>query len=294
MQFRTAERKQAKLRLGISAPSGAGKTYSSLLIAQGMKPDTVAMIDTEHGSGDLYSDIMPYQILTLDAPYTPNKYIEGIKMAEKEFDALNRNVVIIIDSLTHAWAGAGGVLDIHNAVTKSSRSGNSWMAWREVTPQHEALVNTMLQSPAHIIATVRSKQAYAMKEGDKGMGVEKLGMEPIQRDGMEYEFTVFGDMSISHIMTVTKDRTRLFNINDPFVPSPETGEKLLNWLMSGAAVEPPKLLTYDDMIKQINTHADIHVSREWYQTNKASIDALTPEQKTELNKIVQEKHKVKS
>jgi hypothetical protein len=292
MQFRTAERRQAKLRLGISAPSGAGKTYTSLLIAMGMNPDTIAMIDTEHGSGDLYSHLTPYQILTLDAPYTPSKYIEAIKLAEKEFDALNKNVVIIVDSLSHAWAGAGGVLDIHNAVTKSSRSGNSWMAWREVTPQHDLLVNTILQSPAHIIATVRSKQAYAMKEGDKGMSVEKLGLEPIQRDGMEYEFTVFADMSVYHIMTVTKDRTELFSINEPFKPGVDTGEKLLEWLESGKAVEKPKLFTYEELKNQIQTHENITVSREWYKSQKESIDALTQEEKTEINRLVQEKHKV--
>lgn len=229
MRIRKAERKKAKLRLGISAPSGAGKTYSSLLIAYGITGDweKIGLIDTENGSGDLYANLGDYSVLPLEAPYTPERYVEAIKEFEKEgFE------VVIIDSLSHAWAGEGGALDIQGAA--AAKSGNSYTAWREVTPKHNALVNAILQSKCHIIATMRSKTEYVIEKDDRGKSVpRKIGMAPIQRDGMEYEFTVMMDIAINHTATTTKDRTGLLD-GQYFTPGIETGKQLLEWLESGA------------------------------------------------------------
>lgn len=237
--IRKAERKKAKLRLGISAPSGAGKTYSSLLIAYGITGDwsKVGLIDTENGSGDLYAHLGEYMVLPLEAPFSPDRYIEAIKAFE------DAGVdVIIIDSLSHAWAGEGGVLDIQAAITAASRSGNSWSAWREVTPKHNALVNAMLQSKCHIIATMRTKTEYVVEEDEKGKKApKKVGLAPIQRDGMEYEFTVMLDLSPNHIASASKDRTGLFD-GQYFKPDIETGKMLAKWLETGAEVVKPETL----------------------------------------------------
>jgi len=242
MHIRKAERKKAKLRLGISAPSGAGKTYSSLLIAYGITGDwsKVGLIDTENGSGDLYAHLGEYLVLTLEAPYTPDRYIEAIKAFE------DAGVdVIIIDSLSHAWAGEGGVLDIQAAITAASKSGNSWSAWREVTPKHNALVNTILQSKCHIIATMRAKTEYVQEKNEQGKTeIRKVGLAPIQRDGMEYEFTIMLDLSLNHIATASKDRTGLFD-GQYFKPGIDTGKKLLEWLESG--VEPVRTETMEQI-----------------------------------------------
>lgn len=233
MQIRRAERKKAKLRLGISAPSGAGKTYSSLLVAYGITGDweKVGLIDTENGSGDLYAHLGNYSIIPIDAPFTPDKYIQAIKLFEDHgFE------VIIIDSLTHAWAGEGGILDIQSAVTAASRSGNSYMAWREVTPKHNALVNAILQSKCHVIATMRAKTEYVQEKNEKGhTEIKKVGLAPIQRDGMEYEFTVMLDVSSNHTAAASKDRTSLFD-GQYFKPDVSTGKKLLEWLENGVEV----------------------------------------------------------
>jgi hypothetical protein len=288
MPFKPAEKKKSKLRLGIAGTSGSGKTYSALLIAQGLQADAIAFIDTENGSGDLYSDLCSYQIDAIQAPFTPQKYIDKIKEAEDFFDARNKNVVIIIDSLTHAWKGAGGVLDIQSAIAKAGK-GNSYTAWRDVTPQHEALVNAILQSPAHIIATIRSKQAYAMANGENGkIEIQKLGLEPVQREGMEYEFTIFFDMAITHYTTASKDRTRLFSTEAPFIPTIETGEKIMSWLNSGADVETPTILTFEDLTKQVAEHKSVADARTWWKDNKESIEKLTPDEKTALNKAITE------
>ena len=228
-EFKKAERTQARLRAALCSPAGGGKTYSALLIAKGLG-GKIAMIDTEHGSGSLYADSkgMPeYAVLELEPPYSPQRYIEAINLAEKSgFD------IIIIDSLSHAWAGEGGALDMQEKARLASKSGNSWTAWREVTPHHTRLIDAMLGSHCHIIATMRSKQEYAQVTEDGGkVVIRKLGLAPVQREGMDYEFTVVLDLSQDHVATASKDRTGLFD-KQHFVPDENTGKTLLAWLKS--------------------------------------------------------------
>lgn len=231
MAIRKAERKKAKLRLGIAAPSGAGKTFSALQMAFGLG-GKIGLIDTEHGSGDLYADLGDYDIFPITAPYTVEKYLEAIRAFEAEGYA-----TIIIDSLSHAWAGDGGLLDRQGKA--ADKSGNSWQAWRQVTPLHNQLVDAMLQSPCHIIATMRAKTEY-VQEKDERTGkqvIRKIGMAPVMRDGIEYEFTVFLDLTMEHIASASKDRTRLFD-GQFFKPETKHGKDLLAWLETG--IEPPK------------------------------------------------------
>ena len=230
--FRKAERRKAKLRLALTGPAGSGKTYGALLIAQGLG-GRIAMIDTENGSGDLYADICDYDIETLTAPYSIQKYLEAIHEAETSgYD------VLIIDSLSHAWSGEGGLLDMHTQLTNSMKSGNSYAAWGKITPWQNRLIETMLGSSCHIISTMRSKTDYAMFQADKGRTeIRKVGLAPVQRDGMDYEFTIVFDLSMEHTVTVSKDRTGLFD-KQVFEISTETGKILRRWLDSGADVQP--------------------------------------------------------
>lgn len=226
MEIRKATRKKAKLRLGIAAPSGAGKTYGALQIAFGMG-GKVGLIDTENGSGDLYANLGDYDIIQIQAPYTVEKYRAAITAFEKAGHS-----VIILDSLSHAWAGDGGLLDKQGKIADSGK-GNSYTAWRQVTPDHNALVEAMLQSPCHIIATMRSKTEYVLEEDEKGKKTpKKVGMAPVQREGMEYEFTVMLDIDVKHNATASKDRTGMFD-GLFFKLSGETGEKLIKWLDDG-------------------------------------------------------------
>lgn len=222
--FRKAERKKAKLRLAITGPAGSGKTYGALLIAQGLG-GKIAMIDTENGSGDMYAGMCEYDIETLNAPYDPRRYIQAIHEAEKAGYS-----VIIIDSLSHAWNGSGGVLDLQTRITESSGSKNSYVAWGKVTPLQNALVEAMIVSPCHIIATMRSKMDYVQNKNERGYTeIRKVGLAPVQRDGMEYEFGTVFDLSQNHIASVSKDRTGIFD-GQYFTISPETGRILRNWL----------------------------------------------------------------
>ncbi|MGI9951427.1 ATP-binding protein [Moorellaceae bacterium AZ2] len=229
--FKKAMRKQAKIRLALFGPSGSGKTYSALLIARGLvgQQGRIAVIDTERGSASLYADITPFDVCELEPPFTPEKYIEAIKAAEQGgYD------VIIIDSLSHAWAGTGGILDIHDAA--AAKEKNSWSAWRLVTPRHNDLVDAMLQSTCHVIATLRAKQEYVPVEDGGKTKIQKVGLAPVQRDGLEYEFTLVFNLDASHNAVASKDRTQLFD-GQVVRLSPATGMKLREWL-EGAAGAP--------------------------------------------------------
>lgn len=227
LQIRKATRKKAKLRLGIVAPSGAGKTYSALQLAFGLG-GKVGMIDTEHGSGDLYAHLGDYDIINIEAPYTIAKYRQAIEAFETAGYS-----VIIIDSLSHAWAGDGGLLDKQGKIADSGK-GNSYTAWRTITPEHNGLIDSMLQSPCHVIATMRAKVEYVIEKTDKGKDTpRKVGMAPIQREGMDYEFTIVLDIDGQHVAHASKDRTSLFD-GQYFTVTEDTGRQLLAWLECGA------------------------------------------------------------
>lgn len=223
ISFQKASRHKAKLRLALIAPSGHGKTYSALAIAKGLGGKT-AFIDTEAGSGELYASSFDYDIIQMNAPYMAEKYIAAIKAAE---EAGYDNV--IIDSLSHAWAGSGGLLDMQGKLTDSGKA-NSFSAWRTITPMHNALVDSILGSKCHVIATMRAKTEYSIEKDDRGStSIKKLGLAPVQRDGLDYEFTCVFDIDKNHVASASKDRTGLFD--GQFVKMDEqVGKTLLGWL----------------------------------------------------------------
>lgn len=224
MTFTKATRTNSKLRLAITGPAGSGKTYGALLIAQGLG-GKIAMIDTENGSGNVYADLCDYDICNLSAPYDPRRYIQCIHEAEQAgYD------ILIIDSLSHAWNGEGGVLDIQTKETAASRSNNSFVAWGKVTPLQNHLIQCITASSCHIIATMRSKTAYSQEKNERGYTeVRKIGLAPVQRDGVEYEFGTVFDLNDRHIASVTKDRTGIFT-DKVFTITPKVGEALSAWL----------------------------------------------------------------
>lgn len=281
MEFRKAERKQARARCAICGPAGAGKTHGALLLAAGLGKK-ILLIDTENGSGDLEAGkpgIPDYYVATMKPPFDPSKYIEIIKEAESEMD------VIIIDSLSHAWAGSGGLLDQQGKI--SDRGTNSFAAWRQITPKHNALVDCMLQSSAHIIATMRSKQEYVLEEDSRGKkSPRKVGMAPVQREGLEYEFTIVFDVDQkTHTAMATKDRSSLFPPDEMFKISRSTGERIHQWLDSGTTV-----LAGNDSTSQESSPASASEETRAPEAPKASenkVKGLEPKSKTsdrEMNK----------
>ena len=220
--FKKAVRSQAKIKLAITGPSGSGKTFSALRLAKGLG-GKVAVIDSENGSASLYSDRFEFDTLELHPPFTTAKYIDAILAAEKAgYD------ILIIDSISHAWAGDGGILDRKGQ--KDARGGNSYTNWAEFTKEQERFTSAILHCKCNIISTMRSKQDYIMQENDKGkMTPKKVGLAPIQRDGQEYEYTVVFDVAMNHEAETSKDRTGLF-ADKIFKITEETGETIKTWL----------------------------------------------------------------
>jgi hypothetical protein len=283
MQLRKATRQKAKIRLGLSAVAGGGKTFSALLIAKGMCGDwsKVALIDTENGSGDLYCHLGDYNVLSLQAPYAPEKYVEAIKACE------NAGMeVIIIDSITHEWDGKGGCLEIVDQLTQGSSHKNSYIAWGKVTPRHQAFIDSILQSKCHVITTVRRKQDYEMTKGNDGkVKVEKAGLKEITREGFEYELTVNLELDHGHHATASKDRTGLFSGKPEFIPSEATGQMIMEWCENG--VDPS--IEINEAISKLancNTVDDLKMFKETISIHVANSDAFKNAGKERMNQII--------
>lgn len=229
--FKKATKTEAKLRLAIAGPSGSGKTYSALAIATALG-GPIALLDTEHRSASKYADIFAFDVLELDAPYHPDRFVEAIQGA-----AQAGYKVVILDSMTHAWNGEGGLLDIVEQIAKRMKSANSFAAWKDATPIQNRFIEALLSADLHIIGTMRSKQDYVQERNDKGNTViRKVGMAPIQRDGFEYEFDVFLDMDIDNNAIVSKTRCPSLAGKVVNKPGEQVAKVLTEWL-KGAPVQ---------------------------------------------------------
>lgn len=238
--FEKATRKKAKLRMALTGVSGAGKTLGALYIAYGITGDweKVALIDTEHERGNFYADRSDlgtggflYQSLT--PPYSPERYQQLVSEGAR---AVGADGVVIVDSFSHAWSNEGGVLDIKDRI--ASQSGkNSYTAWNEAGRIQNSLVNSLLSADCHVIVTMRSKMDYILSENDRGkLQPVKVGLAPVQRDDVEYEFDIVLDIARSHMATPSKDTTFLDKYGA--VITPDLGKQLKAWLDEGK--EPPR------------------------------------------------------
>jgi len=239
LQLKKATRKKVKLRLNLSAPSGAGKTYGALLLAKGLVRswDKIAVIDTENGSASLYEHLGDFNVIDLTPPFSPARYMQAIDAC------VSAGIeAIIIDSSSHEWSGPGGCLEINEKLAHARYRGNTWSAWHETTPRHDAFVQKVLQCDAHVITCTRSKMETVMGDDKR---VKKLGMKDIQRDGWEYELTVSLNIDRdTHLAVASKDRTEIFEGKEPFMISENTGFMIKEWCDKGVMPEKKKEVDY--------------------------------------------------
>lgn len=286
MAIRQATKLVSKLKLGVAGPSGSGKTYSALLLASGMTAwDKICVIDTENGSADLYSHLGKYNVITLTAPFTPERYIAAIQEAEAA-----GMEVIIIDSMTHEWDGKGGILEMHDALP-----GNSYTNWAKITPRHNKFIEAILQSKCHVICCLRSKQDYVLVEKNGKAVPEKVGLRAITREGVEYEMTLVFDINIKHQAVCTKDRTGLFVDKPEFLIDKETGKTILEWTKQGEKryIAPGSEITKDTVkkIKALAKETKMELTKplEFFGVDK--VEELTED---EGQKIVEKLNKIKN
>jgi hypothetical protein len=240
--FKKATRQQARLRMALMGPSGAGKTFTALKIATYLG-GPIAVFDTERGSASKYAgEAMPdgarFEFDVMEPEdFSPETYVRAIHAAE----AAGYNV-LIIDSLSHAWMGKGGALDmVDSAAKRGGSGGNSFSAWRDVTPKHNAMVDSIVGARLHVIATMRTKMEH-VQEKDERTGrtvIRKIGLQAVQRDGLEYEFDLVADLDQEHNMVISK--TRCSALSGKVFPNAgaEVAATLSAWLTDGAAPPPP-------------------------------------------------------
>jgi hypothetical protein len=230
----------------------------------------IAVIDTENHSADLYAHLGAFNVLALDKPFTPERYIEAMEVCEQA-----GMKVIVLDSVSQEWET---ILEIHGAMV-----GNSFTNWGKVSPRHSDFVQKILQSPCHIIATIRSKQDYVLTEKNGKMVPEKVGLKGITRDGMDYELTIVLDLDIKHQATASKDRTNLFMDKPQFMVTDKTGELIRNWCESGKSLEAVK-----EQVYQASTVEELRNILRQYPDYRSAIEPLAIQKKNILeNPIVE-------
>jgi hypothetical protein len=260
--FTPATKEQVKARIALDGPSGSGKTWTALLTAKVLAgPDgKVAVIDTERESASLYADEFTFDTLNMHT-YDPRDLVKALAAAGAAGYA-----VVVIDSLSHFWMGQGGMLEQVDNAARRSYGGNSFGGWKDARPMERAMIDALLAYPGHVIVTMRTKSEWVIQENDRGKKEpKKVGTKAEQRDGIEYEFTIVGDMDLEHTLVISKSRARPLADAVIRMPDETFGQTILDWLGKGKPM--PSALDYRD--QALNPHVTVEELRELYGTVRA-------------------------
>lgn len=270
MKIEKASKRSSHIKMALQGPAGSGKTFSALKLASGLTDwGQIVVIDTENGSSHLYADLGDYKVLKLEAPFTPERYIEALELCKNA-------EVVIIDSITHEWDGSGGILETHG-----SMAGNSFTNWSKLTPRHNRFVGAIVAARQHVICTIRTKQDYVLNEKNGKYVPEKVGLKGVTRDGMDYEFTLVFDIDIKHHATASKDRTGLFVDRPEFMISEGTGKRIKQWCYVPAK---PDFLAI--RIAKAETESELNkIMAQHRLTSSSKYGILVNRRRTELRKI---------
>lgn len=265
-EVKKAVREKIFPKMALIAPSGGGKTYSALRLATGMaeeleaetgKEAKILLANTEQKRGYYYADEFSYDIVDIEAPHEPEKYVDLIQFAVDSGYS-----ILIIDSASHEWEGKGGCLELQQ------RAGGTYQAWAKVTPRHARFINAIADSPIAIISTMRAKDQYEVEKDERGKTtVQKIGAGAKQREGFEYEFTCTFMLDVkTNTAEVSKDNTHLFESMGPKLLTEEDGRKIIQWANSGKGYTPPK-----------RTNEEVTTSEDQLAAIKKDIIALCTE-----------------
>lgn len=282
--FTKAQRTDAFIKLALTGPSGGGKSYSALRLARGLVGPSgrIAYVDTENGSAKLYSDLTEFYHLDLAPPFEYKKFIDASREAVKAgFDC------VIFDSASHLWQGI-----LEDKTNLDRRGGNQYTNWAEPTKHFNEVIQSFLQSRIHTISCMRSKMDYVLQIETNAKGKEvqtpkKVGLSPVMRDGIEYEFTTVFEIGMDHHCTPSKDRTGLF-MDKTFQITEETGEQIKQWL---SEAKPPERNAETDKFLTLIHHAD---SRDSLQLIASEIkkSKLPESQKAIIRTVYQDKFNI--
>jgi hypothetical protein len=275
--FKRAVKHEAKLRMALAGPAGSGKTYTAMTLASALAEGRpFALVDTEHGSASKYADLFAFDVLELDS-FHPDYYVEAIHEAEAAgYD------VLVIDSLTHAWSGKEGLLEQVERFTKLKYNGNTFRAWADATPIQNRFIDALAGASLHIIATMRSKVEYVVETNERGKASpRKVGMAPIQREGVEYEFDLFGEMDQDNTLVIHKSRCPALSGAVIAKPGSAVADTLKSWLQG---VPQPETLQRETP----TAHSTESPRREQSEDTAKRVPAEMPAQRKSLTERARE------
>lgn len=232
IKFAPATRSAAKARIALAGPSGSGKTYTGLSLACSLA-ERVAVIDTERGSASKYVGLNGWAFDSL-APtsFSPQSLTEALAVAGGEGYGC-----VLVDSLSHYWMGVDGMLE---QVDRRAKAGNNFSGWKEARPDERRMIDSLVSYPGHVIVTLRVKTEYVIEENDRGKKVpRKVGLRPEQREGIEYEFDIIGDLDLDNTLTVSKTRIPMLHGAAITKPGPELAVTIRDWLADGEETAGP-------------------------------------------------------
>lgn len=249
LAFKPATREASYARIALSGPSGSGKTYTALTLAHGLAVERVAVIDTERGSASKYVGLNGWKFDTVQPDtFSPLSLVELLGVAAgQEYDC------VVIDSLSHYWMGVDGMLE---QADRRAKGGNSFSGWKEVRPDERRMIDALVAYPGHVIVTMRSKTEYVIEDNERGKKVpRKVGMKPEQRDGIEYEFDVVGDLDHDNTLSVVK--SRIHTLTKAVIPMPgeELAHTIAEWLSDGEKV--PTVSEYRKRALALGSRAEL-------------------------------------
>lgn len=282
--FTRATKAEAKARVALTGPSGSGKTYTALLWAEQLaNGGDIAVIDTERSSAKLYADRFNFYTLSMTPPFHPLRLVEALQDAEEAGFA-----VVVIDSLSHFWAGSGGVLEIVDEA-KSRFKGNTHAAWQVGTPLQQKMVDAILAYNGHTLATMRAKTEWAMEQDERGRTTPtKIGLSPQQRDMIEYEFTLMLDIDVEHRASVSKTRCEL--LADRTFAASETVEAarlFQSWLGSGdPLIDRNARDRINQEIAALNPEARKQLTALWTAASLPKVALLSHDQALEAQGLI--------
>jgi hypothetical protein len=231
IEFLPATRANTKARIALTGPSGAGKTYTGLTLGCHIaerEGGRLAVIDTERGKSQLYKGLNGWDFDV----YTPTSFSPASLIETLGVVAGGGWPVCLLDSWSHYWFSVDGMLD---QVDKRTQGGNSFgSGWKAMRPEERRMMDALVSAPFHMIVTLRVKTEYVVVENDRGKKEpKKIGLKPEQRDNVEYEFDVIGDMDMDSTLTVSK--TRVPPLSGAAIPKPGTefADTIVDWLADG-------------------------------------------------------------
>lgn len=235
--FVPATRAATKARIALTGPSGAGKTYTGLTLAHRLANEgRLAVIDTERGKSQMYKGINGWDFdVFCPQSFAPTSLTEALGVA-----AGAGYPAVMLDSWSHYWSGTDGMLE---QVDKRAKGGNNFSGWKEVRPDERRMIDAIVSYPGHIVVTLRVKTEYVVEQVERNGRMQsvprKVGLKPEQRDGMEYEFDVIGDLDLDNVLTVSKTRIPMLHGASTEKPGPEFADTIRDWLADGEDVPGP-------------------------------------------------------